>query len=149
MTAAEHDLTRLLTGMEPELRPGRYVFTRAERIPQGVHPIVTVAEDEALTIVCPQEQADATGLPYDYVAAWITLRVHSALHAVGLTATVAGVLAEADMSCNIVAGYYHDHLFVSHADGPRAVDLLRSVAARSATGTVPPPYGPSGAISRS
>ncbi|CAM3991476.1 ACT domain-containing protein [Nocardiopsis gilva] len=136
MSTSERDLTRLLTGMEPELRPGRYVFTHAERVPEGLHPVVTVAEDEALTIVCAQEEADAAGLPYDYVAAWVTLRIHSALDAVGLTAAVSSVLAEADMSCNVIAGYYHDHLFVSHDDGPQAVDLLRSLAARSGNGTV-------------
>ncbi|MBB6171574.1 hypothetical protein HNR23_001634 [Nocardiopsis mwathae] len=134
MSTAEHDLTRLLTGMRPELRPGRYVFTHADRVPEGVQPVVTVAEDEALTIVCRQAEADAAGLAYDYQAAWITLRVHSALEAVGLTAAVSAVLADADLSCNVVAGFHHDHLFVPHTDGPRAVELLRSLAARAADG---------------
>ena len=31
----------------------------------------------------PVEMADAAGLPYDFVAAWLTLDVHSALSAVG------------------------------------------------------------------
>ncbi len=50
-----------------------------------------------------REQADAAGLPYDVVAAWITLTVHSALDAVGLTAAAAGKLAAARISCNVIA----------------------------------------------
>ncbi|WP_236700742.1 ACT domain-containing protein [Allosalinactinospora lopnorensis] len=132
MSTAEHDLSRLLTGMEPELRPGAYVFARCahrDPLPKGVRPVVTVAEDEALTVVCAKGEADAAGLAYDYVAGWITLRIHSALEAVGLTAAVSSTLAEAGVSCNVVAGYYHDHLFVSYEDGPRAVELLRELDA--------------------
>jgi uncharacterized protein len=66
--------------------------------------VVTVAEDEGLTVVVPQAEADAAALGYGYVAVWITLRVHSALDAVGLTATVAQVLAGAGLNCNVVAG---------------------------------------------
>ena len=103
---AERDLTRLLAGMRPELAPGRYVFTTVAgpAAPPGVAPVVTVAEREGLTLVVRQEEADAAGLAYDYVAGWITLRIHSALDAVGLTAAVAGALADAGMSCNVVAG---------------------------------------------
>jgi uncharacterized protein len=125
--AAEHDLWQLLRTMRPELNPGRFVFTTVPRppgpLPPGLVPVVTVAEDEGLTLVVPQEQADTAGLPYDYVAAWITLRVESALDAVGLTAAVAGELARAGLSCNVVAGFHHDHLFVPYdraSDGRRA-----------------------------
>jgi len=48
--------------------------------------------------------------------------------AVGLTAFVATRLAEAGMSCNVVAGYHHDHLFVPFPRGPEAVALLTSRA---------------------
>ncbi|MFC4563012.1 ACT domain-containing protein [Nocardiopsis mangrovi] len=132
MSPAERDLDRLLAALEPRLRPGGYVFTRVAAPPAGVRPVVTVAEDEALTVVCAQDEADAAGLPYDYVAAWITLRVHSALDAVGLTHAVSGALAEAGLPCNVVAGYHHDHLFVPAAEGPRAVGLLRALADRAA-----------------
>ena len=61
-------------------------------------PVVFVREDEGLTLILPQQQADDLGLPYDFVAAWITLQVHSALSAVGLTAAVSRVLVEAGIS---------------------------------------------------
>ncbi|MFE2014398.1 ACT domain-containing protein [Streptomyces sp. NPDC059491] len=129
---AERDLTRLLAGMRPELDPGRYVFTTVDGpVPDGVAPVVTVAESEGLTLVLRQEEADAAGLAYDYVAGRITLRIHSALDAVGLTAAVAGELAAAGMSCNVVAGFHHDHLFVEHAEAERALAVLDRLAARS------------------
>ncbi|MEU6162804.1 ACT domain-containing protein [Streptomyces tanashiensis] len=129
---AERDLTRLLAGMRPELDPGRYVFTTVDGpAPAGVAPVVTVTEPEGLTLVVRQEEADAAGLAYDYVAGWITLRVHSALDAVGLTAAVAGELAAAGMSCNVVAGFHHDHLFVEHDRADEALAVLSRLSHRS------------------
>ncbi|MBB4949798.1 hypothetical protein F4556_005333 [Kitasatospora gansuensis] len=128
--AGESDLRKLLSGMRPELNPGRYVYcTLAARVPVGLQPIVTVAEPEGPTVVVAQEEADALGLPYEYVAAWITLRIHSALEAVGLTAAVATRLAAEGISCNVVAGFHHDHLFVEAADAERAVATLEKLAA--------------------
>ncbi|MEU0671275.1 ACT domain-containing protein [Streptomyces lavendulocolor] len=132
--SAERDLTRLVAGMRPELNRGRFVFVSVEgtAVPPGLHPVVTVAESEGLTLVIPQEEADTASLPYDYVAGWITLRVHSALDAVGLTAAVARQLADAGLSCNVVAGFHHDHLFVEHARAGEALTALRRLAEDSA-----------------
>ncbi|GAA3483334.1 ACT domain-containing protein [Streptomyces yanii] len=129
----ERDLRTLLSGLRPELNPGRYVFTTVAggAVPAGVTPVVTVAEPEGLTLVIAESEALAAGLAYDYVAAWITLRVHSALDAVGLTAAVALALTDAEVSCNVVAGYHHDHLFVPHARGTEAVSVLQALAAES------------------
>ncbi|MEE1816268.1 ACT domain-containing protein [Streptomyces sp. SP18ES09] len=135
---AERDLTRLLAGMRPELDPGRYVFTTVDGpAPAGVAPVVTVAEAEGLTLVVRQEEADAAGLVYDYVAGRITLRVHSALDAVGLTAAVAVELASAGMSCNVVAGFHHDHLFVEHDRADEALAVLDALSRRSADAAEP------------
>ncbi len=131
--AGETDLQKLLGGMRPRLNPGRYVFaTVAGGVPPGLAPVVTVAEPEGLTLVLRQEDADAAGLAYAYVAGWITLRVHSALEAVGLTAAVATALADAGLSCNVVAGFHHDHLFVPYESAGRAVAVLEDLAGRSA-----------------
>lgn len=130
--AGESDLSKLLSGLRPELNPGRHVFTTAKgALPAGATPAVTVAEPEGLTLVIRQEEADAAGLAYDYVAGWITLRVASALHTVGLTAAFARELADAGLSCNVVAGYHHDRLFVPHEHADRAVAALEDLARRS------------------
>jgi uncharacterized protein len=131
--AGERDLRRLLSGLRPELNPGRYVFTTvAGELPAGVPTVVTVAEQEGHTLVISQQDADGAGLVYGYVAGWITLRVQSALEAVGLTAAVARELADVGVSCNVVAGFHHDHLFVPYERAAEAVTVLEDLARRSA-----------------
>ena len=58
----------------------------------------------------------------------ISLAVHSALDGVGLTAAVAGALAERGIACNMVAGHHHDHAFVPAADADRSIACLRTLA---------------------
>ena len=78
-------------------------------------------------MVLPRLEADKAGLPYSFVAAWITLNVHSALEAVGLTAAVSQALALAGISCNVVAAYHHDHLFVPVSEARRALHILQGM----------------------
>lgn len=66
--------------------------------------------------------------------------MHSALAAVGLTAVVSAALAQAGISCNVIAGYHHDHLLVPLDSVEEALTILRDVAAGR---------GPSRAVSRS
>jgi hypothetical protein len=127
--SGERDLQTLLRSMQPDLRPGHFVFVSVSRVPDGVEPVATMREAEGVSLVLGQSDADRLGLSYEYVAAMITLQVHSSLAAVGLTAAVSGALAEAGISCNVVAGYHHDHLFVPVADGPQAVQLLNTLSA--------------------
>jgi hypothetical protein len=124
----ERDLHTLLTTMRPVLGEGRYVFTTAAAVPEGLSPVVTVREAEGITLVLALDEADRHGLLYEYVAAWIILQVHSALDAVGLTAAVAQALAEHGISCNVVAGFHHDHLFVPEDRGQEAVEVLQALA---------------------
>ncbi|SFP96454.1 ACT domain-containing protein [Pseudomonas borbori] len=127
--AGETSLTTLLRSMNPQLNDGAYVFCSLTDAAQldGVQPLGSFQEAEGLTVILPRLQAEQLRLPYSYVAAWLTLHVHSALEAVGLTAAVAGALAQAGISCNVIAGFYHDHLFVAHADGPRALAVLQQL----------------------
>jgi len=127
--AGETALSVLLRSLEPRLDDGDYVFcTLASDAPTGCTPVASIREAEGLSLILPREQADALDLPYDYVAAWITLEVHSALAAVGLTAAFATALGRANISCNVIAGYHHDHLFVAHADADKALAVLRRLA---------------------
>jgi hypothetical protein len=128
--AGETSLTTLLRSMSPQLNNGAYVFCSLSDAAQldGVQPLGSFQEAEGLTVILPRQQAEHLGLPYSYVAAWLTLHVHSALEAVGLTAAVASALAQAGISCNVIAGFYHDHLFVAHADGPRALAVLQQLS---------------------
>lgn len=127
----ETDLETLLRSMRPELNAGGYVFcTLASREQAAaLDPLCLFQEGEGVTVIVPSGQADALGLSYTQTFAWITLRVHSSLEAVGLTAAFSRALTEAGISCNVVAAYYHDHLFVSTRDAGRAMDALRALAA--------------------
>ena len=53
--------------------------------------------------------------------------VHSSLEAVGLTATFSTALAKQNISCNVVAAFYHDHIFVGVADLETAMDILSNL----------------------
>ncbi|MEW6152293.1 MAG: ACT domain-containing protein [Pseudomonadota bacterium] len=132
----ERDLAALLKHIEPELRPGIFVFCRlskSEGIPSALDPLLTFREQEGTTLVISQEAAERAGLRYQFVSRLITLTVHSALDAVGLLAAVTSRLAEAGISVNAVSAFYHDHLFVpvDRADEAMAV-LLELAKARSA-----------------
>ncbi|MFZ2486716.1 MAG: ACT domain-containing protein [Anaerolineae bacterium] len=127
---AETNLTALLCELRPVLHPDDYVFvaTTDAALPAGLLPVGTFREDEGLTLILPRTVADAQAMPYDFVAAWITLTVPSALAAVGLTAAVATALAEAGIACNVVAARYHDHLFVPATDATRALAVLDALS---------------------
>jgi hypothetical protein len=120
---AERDLDRLLRAMDPVRRPGEFVFV-SRREPVPLPAVASVVEDEGISYVLARADADELGFAYDFVAAWITLTVHSALDAVGLTAAVAGALAEAGISCNVIAGAHHDHLLVPVDRAEEALTVL-------------------------
>jgi uncharacterized protein len=114
----------MISDIRPELFGEPYVFAAGEP-PAGIAPFAVIREDEGVTLILTRADADQAGLAYDYVAARITLRVGSALTDVGLTALFSRVLADAGISCNVIAGLAHDHLFVAWEQGPQALTLLR------------------------
>jgi hypothetical protein len=123
-------LPALLAALEPERRPGEYVFvTGADQLAPVAE--ASVREQEGLSLVVERGRADAAGATYDFVAAWITLRVHSALAAVGLTAAVSGELTAAGIPCNVIAGRHHDHLLVPVDRADEALGLLHALARRA------------------
>lgn len=124
----ERDLAALLAAVDPVIAHDEValVSVDAERA-AGLPALATVVEDEGTTVVLARADAEREGLAAAWVGAWITLRVHSALDAVGLTAAVSSHLAEAGISCNVLAGHHHDHLLVPTDRAAEAVDLLRSL----------------------
>jgi uncharacterized protein len=110
--------------LRAELSAEPYVYASVSSVPGGLVPFAVIREDEGITMVLTKAEADALGLRYDYVAARITLRIDSALDDVGLTAQVSRALADAGISCNVIAGVAHDHLFVDWERGAQALSLL-------------------------
>jgi uncharacterized protein len=134
MSAPINDLDTLLASMQPELQPGVYVFAclPPDAPLTGARIVATFREREGLTVVMEEGAAHAAGIAPLFRAAWITLTVHSDLHAVGLTAAFARALGEANISCNVMAAAYHDHIFVPVEDGERALDTLAALQRRAA-----------------
>ena len=126
--SGETDLALLISSMRPVVRDGEYVFVSLSSVP-AVPCLATVVEAEGVTCVVERSTADEQGWPYDFVAGWITLEVHSALAAVGLTAAVSVGLANAGIPCNVLAGFFHDHLLVPVDRRDDAVRALRALSA--------------------
>jgi hypothetical protein len=122
----ERDIDKLLKTMKPRHNPGDFVFCSINNlaIVNSIDPVLLFKEDEGYTVILPKETADHLKLDYSFVAAWITLTVHSSLEAVGLTAAFSKALADAGISCNVVAAYYHDHIFVTKSDAEKAMNIL-------------------------
>ncbi len=123
------DLRFLLQNASPRLNPGTFVFCTVGNLSDldFEELVFTFKEKEGITVVISQEKADALQLRYEFLAAWITLDVVSSLEAVGLTAAFSTLLAENGITCNVVAGYYHDHLFVKQEDQQSAIELLQAL----------------------
>ena len=124
----ETDLARLLAGMAPDLRGRDWGYAVAGAVPPCVTPFATVAEDEGLTLIAPMAQLLAAGLAAQGPMGCITLRIHSSLAAVGLTAAVSSALAAAGISANMIAGFHHDHILLPAADADRALDILKGLS---------------------
>jgi hypothetical protein len=128
----ETNLNTLLKNMTPVLNDGEYVYCAVSDVStiDTKEIIGLFKEEEAITVILKKEIADQLNLKYEYIAAWITLTIHSSLAATGLTAAFANALAAEGISCNVVAAYYHDHIFVAKEDAERAMEALKKLAER-------------------
>ena len=126
----ETNLRTLLKTMTPLLNTGEYVFCTVSdigAIPQN-QVLALFKEAEGNTVVIEKSIADAHGLTYSYISSWITLTIHSSLEAVGLTAAFSNALAKKGISCNVIAAYYHDHIFVAKDDAEKAMAALEQLS---------------------
>ncbi|HMS37878.1 MAG TPA: ACT domain-containing protein [Arachnia sp.] len=124
----ETDLTVLLSGLDARVREGEFVFATTEL---DLPAEARIVEREGTTLVLRRADAEAAGVGFEAVFAWITLEVHSSLAAVGLTAAVSSALADAGISCNMLAGYYHDHLLVPTDRAAEALGVLGALSSRA------------------
>ncbi len=131
----EKDLQNLIAHMRPMLDPEPYVFcTFASKSLMDLadyNPIGLFSETEGITAILPLERARELGLAEAEWFRRITLTVHSSLEAVGLTAAVSTALAENEISANVVAAYFHDHVFVPEEKAEEALLVLRSLSGQN------------------
>jgi uncharacterized protein len=130
MMSGESNLRVLIASMNPALSDEGFVFISSKKaLGECAHlrPWALIAEAEGTTIIVDRDYADENGIAYDAVFKRITLTVHSSLEAVGLTAAVSASLAERGISANVVAGYYHDHIFVQKEKAQAAMAALEKL----------------------
>ena len=119
-------LENLLGTMQPVLHPDAFVFCL---VPHDyditdIEAVGWFREAEGVTMILEEQQAKSLGLTTAFRAARITLSVASELQVVGFTAAFARVLADAEISCNVVAAIHHDHIFVPFERGQDALNVL-------------------------
>lgn len=132
--SGERDLERLLTGLAPALdaTPYRFVAHGGQAPDSGLldRAVGLVREREGLTLILPATVASERHYPDGPLWARIELTVHSDLEAVGMMAAVATALAAEGISCNPLAGFFHDHVFVPWSRREDAVRALQRLARR-------------------
>ncbi|OCH38989.1 ACT domain-containing protein [Aliivibrio fischeri] len=124
------ELDELLKTMKPELLTQEYVFCNVEGELKeyiSLNPIGTFVEQEGLTLVLEKDVALKENIPFEGVFRQITLTVHSSLDAVGLTAAVSTKLTSKGISANVVAAFYHDHIFVQSSKAELALSALKEI----------------------
>ncbi|BDU23390.1 hypothetical protein FLGSB24_01340 [Flavobacterium sp. GSB-24] len=122
----EINLNTILENLNPVLNAGEYVFTKVDSIDHIAFSkiLFLFKEKEGITVVLEKRFAEELNLTFSYIASWITLEVHSSLAAVGLTAAFSQALGNANISCNVVAAYLHDHIFIDKNDALKAMEVL-------------------------
>ncbi|NND02180.1 MAG: ACT domain-containing protein [Acidimicrobiia bacterium] len=123
----ETDLASMLATLRVKRRPGIFAYVSLPEVPSDVTPEATVVEGEGITVVLPADLARSRGWDVAFEAAWLTLEVHSALEAVGLTAALSKALGDATIPCNVLAGTYHDHVLVPADRADHAIAALESL----------------------
>ncbi|MBE0386926.1 hypothetical protein PLUTE_a1942 [Pseudoalteromonas luteoviolacea DSM 6061] len=130
--AGEMNLSILISCMEPVLLQAEYAFVVVDEAVFSTLPLHQIKgffrEKEGITVIIEQQHATALGLMYEGNYRCLTLNVHSSLEAVGLTAAFSNALGDKNISANVVAGYYHDHIFVPSRDAENALKCLEALA---------------------
>ena len=128
--SGEKNLQKLLKHLKPVLNSGEYVFTTVSNFETILRTdtLFEFKENEGITLILEKNKADTLQLSYQFICSWITLKIHSSLEAVGLTAAFSSVLTEHNISCNVVAGFYHDHIFVDTKDAQKAIAVLTDLS---------------------
>jgi hypothetical protein len=126
----------MVAGMTPVLAEGDFVFATtadpALAASAAAKALGSFREAEGLSLILPLAEARKLGFDCAMPMRQITLNVYSALDGTGLTAAVAGALAEDGIPCNMVAAFHHDHVFVPAEMAERAMVLLKELQRQAA-----------------
>ena len=113
------DLDRVLASLDPQ-PSGTYVFSLVDEIPQGVDFFAVIRDEDGYTVVVEQEIAREAGINADELYTRI-----------GITASIAQILAARSITANFIACRRHDHLFVQPDRAQEASALLEDLGRRA------------------
>ena len=117
-----------MSDLQPDLLIDNYVFCTFPHKKYGdlehLSPIGFFQENEGITLVITEKMANLHNLSFEGIFKCISLKLISTLSSVGLIKKIANLLANKDISANIYAGYYHDHIFVPLERADEAFMLL-------------------------
>ncbi len=130
---AESDLSTLLSTLTVIRRDGVWRFETIDKNEASWAELVNLRqvrdiamlfqETEGLTVI----NSAAADTPESNRWVWLELSVYSDLQAVGFLAKVAAALSDADVPCNAVAAFHHDHIFVPEAKAEAAVAAIEAL----------------------
>ena len=132
-TGGATNLHYLLSNLRPQLDPELYVYLSLPHPADELqfNALARISEDEGITLIVSKAQADRAGHLYTATFRRITLKVPSSLFAVGLTAAFSTALSDANLSCNVVAAFHHDHIFVEEQSSTKAIRVLEQLQLRT------------------
>ena len=120
-----------MSDLQPNLLIDNYVFCTFSQKKYGdleyLSPIGSFQENEGITLVITEKMAKTHNLSFDGIFKCISLKLVSKLSSVGLTKKITILLADKNISVNIYAGYYHDHIFVPLERADEAFKLLSEI----------------------
>jgi uncharacterized protein len=133
-----------LKDLKPILGDEQYVFISVpynllEKTTETLSQLMMVSlsffrEKEGASFVVSQQNIDKLPIQTSHVSTGlyrcITLNVYSDLESVGLTAAVTKRLTDMDVSANVIAGYFHDHILIPSSDAEKALLALTDMSLR-------------------
>ena len=129
--SGEKDLLKLLENLSPAMSEDEYVFCTFIDSSYGdfseLKPVASMMEKEGLSLVLEKKKAERANIKFESTFRCISLGVHSDLTSIGLTAKISSALCENGISSNIIAGYFHDHVFVPSHQAENALKVLHQL----------------------
>lgn len=130
---AEADLSKLLASLSVLKRDGVWRFETIDKDEASWAELINLRdvreiamlfqEAEGLTVITAATETT----PQDNRWVWLELSVFSDLQAVGFLAKVAAALSAADVPCNAVAAFHHDHIFVPEHKADAAIAAIKAL----------------------
>ena len=102
----------------PKIESGKFEFitTKAVNVPKNA--VAMIKETKGTTLVVPTNKTGGE------IFALISLMNETKLTQTGITAKFSKALSDAEIPCNVFAGFYHDHILVPYHLREKAIEII-------------------------